>query len=104
MRVICSEHPQYLGKHKPTTECICCNTMWEMINRPAEGCHPGGYTTLFGYNDHSSMRIIPEPKKIVKCKLCLEQFHQLKYEKICPECKLVQEIYKEELHEAKMQK
>jgi hypothetical protein len=36
--------------------------MWEMINRPAEGLHPGGYTTLFGYDDHSSMRIVPETK------------------------------------------
>ena len=62
MRVICSVHPRYLGKQKPTSKCLCCNKMWAMVT-DKNAVARGGYTTLFGYDDHSSMRIVPEVKE-----------------------------------------
>jgi hypothetical protein len=69
--------------------------MWEMIT------HPRGYTSLFGYDDHSYMRIVSESKKSINCKHCTEPFTPLKREKICPECKLEKEIYREELYKSR---
>lgn len=59
MRVICSVHPKYLGKKKPTSKCICCNALWNLVNNK-DAAQRGGYSTLFGYDDRSSMRIVGE--------------------------------------------
>ena len=39
-----------------------------------------------------------------KCKDCNEPFTPLKYESICPECKLERDIEREEQYESKSQK
>jgi hypothetical protein len=36
--------------------------MWEMVTNK-NAVSRGGYATLFGYNDHSYMRIVPEVKE-----------------------------------------
>ena len=54
MKVICSAHPTYQGKTEPNNVCLCCNAMWNLAN------HERGYSTLFAYDDHSTMIIVPE--------------------------------------------
>jgi hypothetical protein len=103
MRVICSVHPRYLGKRKPTSNYRCCNVMWTMTNSK-EAVERGGYTSLFGYEDHSYMRIISEPKKTIDCTYCNEPFSQNNREKTCPECVLEDKIWREEQRESRMQK
>ena len=95
MRVVCSVHPKYKGFKKPASKCICCETMWEYITNPR------GYTTILGFDDKSSMRIISEKSiKTHICKDCNEPFIPTNKEKICADCKLEREIEKEELYES----
>jgi hypothetical protein len=52
MKLICTKHPTYTGKRKPTIDCCACKDLWRLLKSQVK-------TTYFAeYCDGTKLRLV----------------------------------------------